>query len=338
MMKDDSILLDHGAGGRASHGLLTGLFMPLFDNPYLSAQDDGAVFPVPAGRMAFSTDTFVVKPLFFPGGCIGDLAVNGTVNDLLMCGARPLHLSAGLVIEEGFPRERLVRILSAMRDAALRAGVLIVTGDTKVVPKGTADGLFINTAGIGIVPDGVCVSAGNVRPGDALLLSGGIGEHGVAVLCEREGLRFDTPVVSDTAALVGLAEALLAAAPGAVRAMRDPTRGGLAAGVNEIAEKAGIEVRLFEERIPVAPAVAAACEILGLDPLHVACEGRMMAFVARDAAESALAALRSHPLGAGAALIGEAAAGRPGRVVLETAVGGERIVDMPQGELLPRIC
>ncbi len=337
MPDTDTILLDHGSGGKLSHRLITETLLPRFHNPMLARLDDGAVFPVTEGRLAFSTDTFVVTPLFFPGGSIGDLAVNGTVNDLAMCGAEPLFLSAGLIIEEGFPMADLERILADMREAADAAGVRIITGDTKVVPRGAADKLFINTSGVGRVFPGVEVSGDRARPGDRIIVSGTLADHGVAVLTRREGMAFDSPVASDTAPLNRMVAAVLDVCP-EVRVLRDPTRGGAATTLNEIAAASGVGVRIHEADLPVAEAVAGLCELLGLDPLYVANEGKLIAFAPPEKAEAVLAAVRSDAHGASARIIGEAVADHPGRVVLETRIGGERIMGMLAGEQLPRIC
>jgi hydrogenase expression/formation protein HypE len=359
-MNDDVILLAHGSGGRLSHELVQRLFVRHLSNPALLPLDDSAVLTLFHGeglgeggfRLAFTTDSYVVSPLFFPGGDIGKLAVCGTVNDLSMSGARPLWLSAGFIIEEGFPLADLERVVISMAAAAARAGVQIVTGDTKVVDRGGADKLFINTSGLGLVPPGVAVGGHNARPGDVVLLSGSIGDHGMAILTQREGLAFDSPLQSDCAPLNSLVAALLDAVSslgeagaegaggglGCVHVLRDPTRGGLATTLNEIAAASGVGVDLSEPAIPIHEAVRAACELLGLDPLYVANEGKLVAVVDPRAADAALAALRAHPLGAEAAAIGRVAAEHPGRVVLRTALGARRVVDMLTGEQLPRIC
>jgi|AMFO01.1.fsa_nt_gi hydrogenase expression/formation protein HypE len=335
----DTIQLAHGAGGRLSGELIARHLLPRFGNPQLDRLEDQAILEVPAGRLAFSTDTFVVSPLEFPGGDIGELAVNGTVNDLAMGGARPLYLSVGLILEEGLPLATLERILDSMAAAARRAGVRIVTGDTKVVDRGHGDGMFINTSGIGVVPDGVVLGADRIRPGDAVLVSGTIADHGMAIMATREELSFRATIASDTAPLHDLAAALLDACPdGRLRTMRDPTRGGLATTLNEFAAAAGVGIVLEEGSIPVRDDVQAACEILGFDPLAVANEGKLVAVVAADAADAALAALRSHPLGRDAAIVGAVTADHAGMVTLRTALGVERIVDMPLGLQLPRIC
>ncbi|MCZ7546597.1 MAG: hydrogenase expression/formation protein HypE [Anaerolineae bacterium] len=331
--------MGHGSGGRMSADLVRHLFVPLFDNAALNRLDDQAVLEMQldGGRLAFTTDSFVVRPLFFPGGDIGKLAVHGTVNDLAVSGARPLYLSAGFILEEGLPMDDLCRVAASMAGAAHEAGVQIVTGDTKVVDRGHGDGVYINTSGVGVVPPGVDVAAQNARPGDVVIVSGTLGDHGVAVMSVREGLRFDAAVVSDTAPLHGLVAAMLAAGPD-IHAMRDPTRGGLAASLNEIAAASGVGVLLDERAIPVRPPVRAACEMLGLDPLYVANEGKLVAFVPPGSADAVLDAMRAHPLGAEAAIIGQAVAAHPGIVAARTGIGGSRVVDMPLGVLLPRIC
>ncbi len=333
----DLVLLDHGSGGRLSRELFSRLMRQEFANPILSAEDDAAVIEsLPPGRLAFTTDTFVVDPLFFPGGGIADLAVNGTVNDLAMVGASALYLSVGLVIEEGFPMETLARVVRELAAAARAAGAVVATGDTKVVPRGAADKLFINTSGIGVVAAGVSPSGAGARPGDAVILSGTLADHGMAVLSAREGLDAAGGIRSDTAPLNGLVAAILAACPD-VHALRDPTRGGVATAVNEIAETSNVAVELLEDRLPIRPPVAGLCELLGFDPLYVANEGKLVAFVPPDRAQAVLAAMRAHPLGRDAALIGHAMAGPP-RVTLQTRIGGRRMVDMLVGGQLPRIC
>lgn len=336
-METDTITLDHGSGGKLSHRLISETVAPLFDNPILSRLDDGAVLTIDGARLAFSTDTFVVDPLFFPGGNIGDLAVNGTLNDLAMCGAEPLYLSAGLIIEEGFPLPDLQRILESMGEAANAAGVAIVTGDTKVVPKGAADKLFINTSGIGRIRPDVDVGAHRACPGDQIILSGSMADHGMAILTQREGLAFETGLTSDTAALNGLVAAMLSVCPD-IHVLRDPTRGGVGSTLNEIAGSARIGIRLNEDRLPVKPAVAGVCDLLGFDPLYVANEGKLLAFVPEAETAALLEAMRCHPHGREAVVIGEAVTDHPGRVIMETTIGGTRIVDMLAGEQLPRIC
>ena len=332
------VTLAHGGGGRLTHALIERVFLAAFRNPALEPLHDGAVFEVPAGRLAISTDSYVVSPLFFPGGDIGSLAVHGTVNDLAMCGAQPLALTAGFVLEEGLPMDDLWRIVCSMAQAARDAGVSIVTGDTKVVDRGKGDGVFINTTGIGMVPEGVHIAPSRARPGDRLLLSGRIADHGIAILSVREGLAFETTIESVSAALNGLVGALLGALGERVHVLRDPTRGGVASATNEIAAAAAVGLRLEERAIPLAEQVRGACEILGLDPLYVANEGKCLAVVAPEAAEQALALMRAHPLGREAAIVGEVVADHPGRVMMRSRVGGERIVDMLSGEQLPRIC
>ncbi|MDH2429037.1 hydrogenase expression/formation protein HypE [Sphaerisporangium sp. TRM90804] len=334
-VREELITLAHGAGGKATRNLVEAVFLESFRNPLLEPLGDGAV----AGELAFTTDAFVVTPLFFPGGDIGDLAVNGTVNDLAMCGARPAYLSAGFILEEGFPVADLRRVVASMASAARAAGVDIVTGDTKVVPRGKADGCYVTTAGVGVVDPGVRLGASAVRPGDLVVVSGPIGEHGVTIMLARGGLDLEADLVSDTLPLNGLVARLLDTCPaGRVRCLRDATRGGVATVLNEIAEASGAAVVLDEDAVPVRPAVRGACELLGIDPLHVACEGRMVAVLARDCADAALAAMRGHPHGAGATVIGRIADDPPGLVLLKTAFGGTRIVDVLVGDPLPRIC
>ncbi len=329
--------LSHGSGGRAMAQLIEELFATAFRNPWLDQRNDQACLDLPPGRIAMTTDSYVVSPLFFPGGDIGSLAVHGTVNDLAMAGARPLHLSAGFILEAGFPLADLQRIVESMAGAARAAGVSIVTGDTKVVERGKGDGVFINTTGIGVIPDGIQLSGDRARPGDCVLLSGSIGDHGVAVMSKRAGLEFETTLESDSAALHELVAAMVAAAPG-LRCLRDPTRGGLAATLNEIAAQSGVGMHLREAAIPVRPEVAAACELLGLDPLYVANEGKLVAICPPEDAERVLAAMHAHPLGAAAAIIGTVREDRHHFVTMETLFGGDRLVDWLSGEQLPRIC
>jgi hydrogenase expression/formation protein HypE len=336
-MKYDKVLLDHGSGGKISHRMTQDLLLPAFDNPILSELNDGAIFELQGLRLGFSTDSYTVDPIFFPGGNIGELAVYGTVNDLAMCGAEPAYLSAALIIEEGFALDQLQAIVSAMSRAAAQAGVTVVTGDTKVVPKGAADKIFINTSGIGVIPSGVQVASHRARPGDRVLLSGTIADHGVSVLASREGLSFQTSVKSDTAPLNHMVRSMLAAGPG-VHALRDPTRGGLGTALNEIADKSAVGIRIREDRIAVKAEVAGLCELLGFDPLYLANEGKLIAFVAPEDADAVLAAMRRDPYGRDAALIGDVTAEHPGKVFMDTRIGGTRIVDMLTGEQLPRIC
>jgi len=333
-----TILLAHGGGGRLTQMLIERMFWPTFRNPALETLHDGAVLEVGGVRLAFTTDSFVVSPLFFPGGDIGELAVNGTVNDLAMCGARPLYLSLGLILEEGFPMEDLWWVVRSIQGAAQVAGVEVATGDTKVVDRGKGDGVFINTTGLGLIPPGIHVSPQRARPGDVVLISGAIAVHGIAILSVREGLEFETTLESDTAPLNGLVEVALQVAGPQVHVLRDPTRGGLSSALNEIASSAGVGIVLEEAQIPIWDEVKGACEILGLDPLYVANEGKCLAIVAPQAAEAALEALRSHPLGREAAVIGQVVEEHPGSVVLRSRVGGKRVVDMLSGEQLPRIC
>jgi len=334
----ETIQLGHGSGGSMSSELISNLFVAAFDNEVLNRLDDQATLHIGGATLSFSTDSFVVDPIFFPGGDIGDLAVNGTVNDICMNGARPLYLSAGFIIEEGLQLGDLERIVASMRRAADIAGVQIVTGDTKVVDKGAADKIFINTAGIGLVEHPHKIGADCVRPGDMVLVSGPIGNHGVAILSQREGLAFETKIKSDTAALNHLVASIIASAGDGIHAMRDPTRGGVAATLNEFARSSGVGIRLNETQLPIDPAVNGACELLGLDPLYVANEGKLVAVVDPVAAEAVLQVMQQHPLAKQAAMIGEVHDTRPGQVTIRTAIGGERIVDMPPGEQLPRIC
>jgi hydrogenase expression/formation protein HypE len=332
-----TILMAHGGGGKLTHQLIEQLFVPAFGNPLLGARHDGAVFQVPRNQLAFTTDSYVVRPLFFPGGDIGTLAVNGTVNDLAMCGARPLVLSIGMIIEEGLPMDTLVRIVSSIKQAAEQAGVQIVTGDTKVVDRGKGDGIFINTSGIGVIEHERTISPASVQPGDCILLSGDIGRHGIAIMAVREGLEFESMIESDCAALSGMVQILLAANI-EIHCMRDLTRGGLASALVEIAEASGLHFHLEETRIPVIEAVKGACEILGFDPLYVANEGRFVSFVPAREAERTLALMRAHPLGSSAQIIGSVADDKAGLVTMKSSIGATRIVDMLSGEQLPRIC
>ncbi|HVO59603.1 MAG TPA: hydrogenase expression/formation protein HypE [Terriglobales bacterium] len=333
----DTILLGHGSGGKLSAELVRDLFLPAFQNPALARLDDQAVVKINGTRIAVTTDSFVVKPLFFPGGDIGSLAVHGTVNDLAMGGATPLFLSAAFIIEEGLPIATLRSIVDSLRQAASRAGVQVVTGDTKVVEKGSGDGIFINTTGIGLVPDGIEFSANRARPGDKVLLSGSIGDHGIAILAQREGLEFESTIASDSAALHGLVADMLRVTHD-IRCMRDPTRGGLSSTLNEIAEQSRVSIELQESTIPIREEVRGACELLGLDPLYVANEGKLVAIVPANIAEPVLAAMRDNDLGKDAQVIGTVTSGHAGLVTMRTALGTSRIVDMLAGDQLPRIC
>jgi hydrogenase expression/formation protein HypE len=335
--KKDTIVLGHGSGGRLSSDLMRELFLPAFSNPVLARLDDQAIVTVNGTRLAFTTDSFVVKPLFFPGGDIGSLAVHGTINDLAMGGARPLFLSAAFIIEEGLSIDVLRRVVSSLHTAARDAGVEIVTGDTKVVEKGSGDELFINTSGIGIVPDGLELSADRARPGDKVLLSGSIGDHGIAILAQREGLEFECPVKSDSAALHNLVAEMLEASR-EIRCMRDPTRGGVSSTLNEIAEQSRVGIRLEESEIPIRDEVRGACEMLGLDPLYVANEGKLIAIVAPESAAAVLDAMRRHPLGRNSCVIGTVIESASPVVTIRTALGTSRLVDMLAGDQLPRIC
>jgi hydrogenase expression/formation protein HypE len=333
----DTVLLGHGSGGKLSAELLRDIFLPAFANPVLDRLEDQAAISIGGARLAFTTDSFVVKPLFFRGGDIGSLAVHGTVNDLAVGGARPLYLSAAFILEEGFAMEALRRIVESMTAAARRAGVEIVTGDTKVVERGSGDGVYINTTGIGLIRDGLNLSAGSATPGDAVILSGSLGDHGIAILSEREGLELESEVRSDSAALNTLVDAMLGASL-QIRCMRDPTRGGLASTLNEIAGQSRVGIEIDERTIRVNDAVRGACELLGFDPLYVANEGKLAAVVERDAAQAVVAAMRRHPLGRDAAIIGSVTGAHPGMVTMRTAFGTTRIVDMLAGDQLPRIC
>lgn len=351
-----TVTLAHGGGGKLQQMLIERMYLPAFRNPLLESLHDGAIFdwglgvegsdvtgpdpqsPILNLRLAFTTDSFVITPRVFPGGDIGSLAVHGTVNDLAMCGAQPLVLSAAFIIEEGLPMEELWRYVRSLADAAQAVGVPVATGDTKVVDLGKGDGLYINTSGIGLIPPGIRVSPQRARPGDVILINGRIAEHGIAIMSVREGLAFETALESDSAPLHELVAAVLAVAGEQVHVLRDPTRGGVSSALNEIASSAGVGIRLDETSIPVGDAVRGACEILGLDPLYVANEGKCLVIVAREAAEAVLAAMRAHPLGREAAIIGEVVADHPRRVVLRSRIGGQRVVDMLSGEQLPRIC
>jgi hydrogenase expression/formation protein HypE len=336
-LRDELITLAHGAGGKATHTLVDALFVEAFRNPILEAMEDQAVLGVGGSRVAFTTDSFVVSPLFFPGGNIGDLAVNGTVNDLAVGGAKPLYLSAAFILEEGFPIADLRRIVTSMQAAAASAGAQIVTGDTKVVQKGKGDGCYINTSGVGLIERPIVLSAAKCRPGDVVIVSGPIGEHGITIMLARGELEIEADIESDTAPLSALVEHLLDAT-GEVRCMRDATRGGVATVLNEIAAASGVGIVIDESCVPLKEEVAGACEILGIDPLHVACEGRLVAIVSESSAQLALEAIQTAPHGAGATIIGQVKADPPGIVLLKTRFGGTRILDLLIGDPLPRIC
>lgn len=333
-----TVQMAHGGGGRMMRQLIEGVFVPAFSNEALEARHDASVVRLGESRLAFSTDSYVVKPIFFPGGDIGSLAVNGTVNDLAMAGATPLYLSVAFILEEGFALDELRTVVASMRRAADEAGVALVTGDTKVVDRGKGDQVFITTAGVGHVPEDVEVAPARVREGDVILVSGDLGRHGIAIMSVREGLEFEGALESDCAPLADLVATMLEAGGEAIHCMRDLTRGGLAAALNEIAVDARVGVEVREGDIPVHPTVAGACEMLGLDALHVANEGRMVAFVAPEAAGRVLENMRAHPRGEGSAAIGRVTAGPRGTVIVEGAIGGRRVLDLPSGEPLPRIC
>lgn len=337
MMKTERVLLAHGSGGRLTHELIANLFKRHFANAYLNDLNDAAVLPSQSGRLAFTTDSYVVQPIFFPGGDVGKLAVCGTVNDLSMVGAVPLYLTAGYILEEGLSFADLEQIVASMADTARDAGVQIVAGDTKVVDRGGVDKVFINTAGVGWIPDDVAIAPDRIRPGDAILVSGSVGDHGIAVMCQREGLEFATPLESDCAPLNGLVGAILERHSD-VRAMRDPTRGGLATTLIELAQSSRLGFKIDETSIPVGEAVRGACELLGLDPLYVANEGKLVIVVHWDHAEAVLAVMQAHPLGHDARIIGRVVEAHPGKVVLRTSLGVSRVLEMLVGDQLPRIC
>ena len=336
-MKNDKITCDLGGGGRYSYDFVKDILLPIFDNPYLSRLDDGAVFDINGIRLAFSTDTFVADPIFFPGGSIGDLAINGTVNDISMCGAQPMYISTGLIIEEGFSMDALKIILKDMRRSADNSNITIVTGDTKVVPKGAVDKIFINTSGVGVVYEDIIVSCSNAKPGDKIILSGTIGDHGIAMLTGRKEIEFETKIKSDTASLCNMVKNILPFGQ-YIHVLRDPTRGGAGTVLNEIALKSEVGILFDEEKIPIKKEVAGICEILGLDPLYIANEGKVILVVESDAASEILASVKKDPFGADAAIIGEIVSDVPGQVIMKTRIGGKRIVDMLSGEQLPRIC
>jgi hydrogenase expression/formation protein HypE len=337
-VREKLITLAHGAGGKATQSLIEAIFLDAFRNPLLEPLEDAATVTAGDVQLAFTTDSYVVSPLFFPGGNIGDLAVNGTVNDLAVSGARPAHLSAGFILEEGFPVEDLRRIVASMAAAAAAAGVSIVTGDTKVVQRGKGDGCYINTAGVGVITGGLNLGVATARPGDVVIVSGPVGDHGITIMLERGELDLEAELVSDTASVHELVQGLLDAVGPDVRAMRDATRGGVATILNEVATAAGVAVVVEEEAVPVRPEVRGACELLGIDPLYVACEGRIVVIVDPGAADAAVAALQAHPLGAGATVVGRVAEDPPGLVLLKTGFGGTRIIDLLVGDPLPRIC
>ena len=337
-IRDERITLAYGSGGKATRSLVEAVFLPAFANPLLSPLEDQAVLPAEGARLAFTTDSYVVSPLFFPGGDIGGLAVNGTVNDLAVSGARPRWLSAGFILEEGFPVADLERIVSSMAAAARAAGVQIVTGDTKVVERGKADGCYVNTAGVGVIEHSLELGASHARPGDRVLVSGTVGDHGVTVMLARGELELSADVSSDTAPLHELVAAVLAAAGPGVRCLRDPTRGGVATVLNEIARSSGVSIAVDERSVPVREAVTGACELLGIDPLYVACEGRLVAVVDPSVADAALDAMQAVDVGSAACSIGTVGSEQPGLVLLKTGFGGSRILDMLVGDPLPRIC
>jgi len=336
-IRNGVVEMGHGSGGRSSAQLIEALFLRHFDNGLLMAGNDFAAFDPPAGRMVITTDSHVITPLFFPGGDIGSLSVHGTINDVAMSGAVPLYLSAGFILEEGFPLAELERIVISMAIASREANVPVVTGDTKVVERGKGDGVFITTTAVGIVPEGIDISGDRARPGDAIILSGSIGDHGIAILSSREGLSFGTAVESDSAALHGLVAAMVEQAP-AIRCLRDPTRGGLATTLNELARQSTVGMRIEERAIPVRAEVRGACELLGLDPLYIANEGKLVAIVPQEDAGRILEVMRRHPLGMDAVIIGRVVEDAQKMVVMETAFGGNRVVDWLAGEQLPRIC
>lgn len=332
-----SVLLAHGGGGKLTQQLIQKMILPQFQNEFLQPLHDGAILSVNGSRLAFTTDSYVINPIFFPGGDIGSLAVNGTINDLAMCGAEPRYLSAALIIEEGFPMEQLWKVILSMKQAAEHAGALLVTGDTKVVDRGKGDKIFINTSGIGIIGEGIFITPQRAQVGDKIIINGPIAQHGIAVMSVREGIEFETEIRSDTAALHGLVGEMLKVNKD-IHVLRDPTRGGVASALNEIASSAKIGIAVHEEDIPIREDVKGACEILGIDPLYVANEGKVIAFVHPLAVDAVLDVMHHHPLGKDAVIIGEVVEGHPGIVVMKTVIGGSRIVDMLTGEQLPRIC
>jgi hydrogenase expression/formation protein HypE len=345
-MADNKVLLDHGSGGKISHSMMSDIILPLFNNPALAMLDDGATLDMGKDltdkKLAFSTDTYVVDPIFFPGGNIGDLAVNGTVNDVAMCGANPLYLSVGLIIEEGLPLSDLETILKTMAEAAKKAGVAIVTGDTKVVPKGKADKIFINTSGVGIIPEKINVSGANAKPGDKIIISGSIADHGITILSSREDLKMSSDIKTDSAALNHMVKAIIDS-KNEIHVLRDPTRGGLGTTLNEIAAQSNVAIKIKENALPVKGAVTGMCELLGFDPLYIANEGKLIAFAPSEHAEQILEIIKNQEFGQDACIIGEvleenSGNEKPGKVYMETLIGGTRLVDMLTGEQLPRIC
>jgi len=331
------ITMAHGSGGVLSHQLIDKMFLPLFGSPQLNDMHDGAVVDLPPGKIAFTTDSFVIDPIFFPGGNIGELAINGTVNDIACCGAQPLYLSVGLILEEGLPMDDLWKIAQSMKEAAENAGVQIITGDTKVVDRGKGDKIFINTTGIGTVREGVNISPVNCKPGDVIIVSGNIGDHGVAIMSARSGLEFETQITSDTAPLNGMVDAILTVS-NHVHVLRDPTRGGVATTLNEIASSSNTGIILEEDKLPVVHEVRGACEILGLDPLYIANEGKLLVIIPESESEPVLSAMQNHPAGKNATIIGKVTDAHPGIVRMTTTIGSSRIIDMLTGEQLPRIC
>jgi hydrogenase expression/formation protein HypE len=331
------IILDHGSGGKASQELIESVFLPFFDNPLLRDMNDSAVFAIGGVKLAFSTDSYTVNPIIFPGGDIGCLAIHGTVNDLAMRGARPLYLSVGFILEEGMAGETLEKIVTSMQRAAKEAGVYVITGDTKVVPKGQADKIFINTSGIGVIEGNYNIAGQNAKPGDLVLINGTIGDHGMCILCQREGLSLEAPLESDTAPLNGLVEAILKACPN-IHVMRDPTRGGVATTLNEIAKQSQVGIELWEEKLPFKESVLGAAELLGIDPLYLANEGKVIVIVPKEEAEKVLAIMQAHPYGKEAVIIGEVKPEPKGKVWMRTQLGSKRLIDMLAGEPLPRIC
>ena len=336
-MIEEKVLLDHGSGGKVSHSMFSDLILPLFENPELSKQDDGATLDIKGTKLAFSTDSYVVDPIFFPGGNIGDLAVNGTINDISMCGANPKFISVGLIIEEGLPVKDLKKILETMAIAAKKAGVKIVTGDTKVVPKGKADKIFINTSGIGVIPPHIDVSGSNAKPGDKIIISGTIADHGIAILSSREGLKFDSEIKTDSAPLNGMVQSIIQSECD-IHVLRDPTRGGLGTTLNEIALQSCVGIHIQERFLPIRGAVQGTCELLGFDPLYIANEGKLIAFVPEKYATKALELIHQDEFGKDAVIIGEVTKENSGKVFLKTRIGGLRVIDMLTGEQLPRIC